>query len=328
MTASRPAPVTRLAHRSFVGALLVLTACGGTADDAADASPAVPSGTELSAVTQGLSTPESVLWSATHRAWFVSNINGNPSMKDDNGFIVRLSADGGVMDTVPFINGADDDITLHAPKGLAIVGDTLWVADIDAVRGFDVGTGTLVASVDLAPMRATFLNDVAAGDDGTVYITDTGIAFDAAGNMTSPGKSRVFALKGRTASEGAVFPEGSAINGITWDASRSAFLVLSFATKSIYAWKPGSAPEVIAEGAGSADGLVMLADGRALYSSWADSSLHALTGTTSTVVRAGFPDPADLGYDPSRGIVAIPLFSANRVEFLDLGAAATPPATP
>lgn len=322
------AHTTRLAHRSFAGALLALTACGGAADDTADdTAGTVPAGTGLAAVTQGLSTPESVLWSATHQAWYVSNINGNPSAKDDNGFIVRLSADGGVMDTVPFINGADDDITLHAPKGLAMTGDTLWVSDIDAVRGFNVSTGTLVASIDLAPMKATFLNDVAAADDGTIYITDTGIAFDAQGNVTNPGKSRIFALKGRTASEAVVFPDGSGVNGISWDSSRGAFLVLSFASKSIYSWKPGSAPEVVAEGAGSADGLVLLADGRAVYTSWADSSLHALSGTASSVLRTGFPDPADIGYDPARNIIAVPLFSASRVEFLDLGAAA-PPATP
>ena len=48
---------------------------------------------------------------------------------------------GESLDSIPFINGADDDITLNAPKGLALQGDTLWVADIDVVRGFDVTTG-------------------------------------------------------------------------------------------------------------------------------------------------------------------------------------------
>jgi sugar lactone lactonase YvrE len=332
MSRPRFAPVTRRTRRAFAGTTLALSAlaaaCGGgaadDADDAADSAgtAAAPgSGTTLAAVSSGLSTPESVLWSAAHSAWYVSNINGNPSAKDDNGFIVRLSADGGVMDSVPFINGADDDITLHAPKGMAIVGDTLWVTDIDAMRGFNVSTGMLVASVDLAPMKATFLNDATAGADGTIYITDTGIAFDAAGNVTNPGKSRVFAIKGRTASEAVVFPDGSGVNGIAWDASRDAFLVLSFASKSIYSWKPGSAPVVVAEGAGGADGLVILADGRAVYSSWTDSSLHALSGTRSSALRTGFPDPADIGYDPARNIIAIPLFSASRLEFLNVPAA-------
>jgi sugar lactone lactonase YvrE len=326
MSSPRFVPVTRRTRRAFAGTTLALSTlavgCGDAADDATDSAAAPGSGTTLAAVSSGLSTPESVLWSATHNAWYVSNINGNPSAKDDNGFIVRLSADGGVMDSVPFINGADDDITLHAPKGMAIVGDTLWVTDIDAMRGFNVSTGTLVASVDLSSMKATFLNDATTGADGAVYITDTGIAFDAAGNVTNPGKSRVFVLNGRIASEAVVFPDGSGVNGIAWDASRGAFLVLSFASKSIYSWKPGSAPTVVAEGAGGADGLVILADGRAVYTSWTDSSLHALSGATSSALRAGFPDPADIGYDPARNIIAIPLFTASRVEFLNVPAAA------
>lgn len=327
MSSSRSgsALVTRTARPAFAGfarfatvATLFVTACGGTGDDADAPGDAVGRGTGLGAVSQGLSTPESVLWDAARSAWYVSNINGNPSAKDDNGYIMRLSADGGVMDTVPFINGADDDITLHAPKGMAVVGDTLWVSDIDAVRGFDVSTGMLVASVDLAPMQATFLNDVATGPDNTLYITDTGIAFDASGNMTMPGKSRVFSVKARAGSEAAVFPAGSGVNGIVWDGGRNAFLVLSFATKDIYSWMPGSAPTVLAQGVGQADGIVMLADGRAVYSSWADSSLHALSGTTSTPLRGGFESPADIGYDPARDVIAVPLFNANRVEFLDV----------
>jgi sugar lactone lactonase YvrE len=323
MSSSRLALVTRITRGAFAfafaGASLALAACGGADDDTSDTA-APGAGTSLAAVSTGLSTPESVLWSATHNAWSVSNINGNPSARDDNGFIVRLSADGGIMDTVPFINGADDDITLHAPKGMAIIGDTLWVTDIDAMRGFNLATGTLVASVDLAPLGATFLNDATAAADGNVYITDTGIAFDAAGNMTTPGKSRVFVLDGRAATEGVVLPAGSGANGIAWDAGRGGFLILSFSTKDIYAWKPGAEAQVIAQGVGGADGLVILADGRAVYSSWADSSLHALSATTSSPLRTGFPDPADIGYDPARNVIAIPLFTANRVEFLNVPA--------
>lgn len=56
-----------------------------------------------------------------------------------------------------------------------IVGDTLWVADIDAMRAFNKRTGAVIATVDLRPRGAVFLNDVAAGPDGALYITDTGL---------------------------------------------------------------------------------------------------------------------------------------------------------
>ena len=65
-------------------------------------------------------------------------------------------------------------MVLHAPRGMYIVGDTLWVADADAVRGFNKRTGEKVANVDFSAFDRGFLNDVAADATGTVYVTDTG----------------------------------------------------------------------------------------------------------------------------------------------------------
>jgi len=314
---TRLAFVTRRHAAAFALSTVALSlpACGGERTAESPRDPNAP----FAVVERGLATPESVLWDATRELWYVSNINGVPVEKDDNGYILRLTAEGAMMDSLPFINGADDDITLHAPKGMALVGDTLWVADIDHVRGFNVVTGLEVAAVDLQGIGATFLNDVAAGADGTLYITDSGIAFDATGNMLHPGASRVFALTGRSAREAVVLPRESAANGIAWDPSRGAWLIVGFNSPSIFAWTPGeSSAAVVGTGPGGGDGLVILADGRALYSSWADSSLTLFENGVSTTLRKGLPNPADLGYDPARGIVAVPLFSSDRVELWDV----------
>src|ERR671925_520262 len=90
-------------------------------------------------------TPESVRFDAAEDVFFVSNINGVPSAKDNNGFITRVRAEGGEIDSLMFIAGGRGGVTLNAPKGLAITGDTLWVADIDAVRAFDKRTGRGIA---------------------------------------------------------------------------------------------------------------------------------------------------------------------------------------
>ena len=309
------APFAAFTTIALLAAVLLIAGCGGAgqsdaevvADTTAEAT--APSGV----VASGLATPESVLWDSTRSIWYISNINGEA--KDDNGYILRVGPDGQAVDSVPFINGADEDITLNSPKGMALVGDTLWVADMDMVRGFNVTTGTAVASVDLSPMQATFLNDVVAGPDGTIYITDSGIAFTATGVVHS-GKSRVFALNGRTATEAVVLPQESAANGIAWDPRRQTFVIVAYNAPQIFSWKPGTdSAEVIGTGPGGADGLLILADGRALYTSWADSSLNVFADGKSTTLRKALPDPADLGYDAVRGIVAVPLFSTNRVEF-------------
>ena len=63
-------------------------------------------------------------------------------------------------------------MTLNAPKGMALRGDTLFVADIDILRMFNRRTGAPLGGVDVAERGATFLNDVAVGPDGSLYITD------------------------------------------------------------------------------------------------------------------------------------------------------------
>lgn len=298
--------VTRAGLAAF--ALSSLSACGGGKAPIADAA--------IAAVTEGLSTPESVLWDATRNVWYVSNINGSPLGKDDNGYILRLSADGAKMDSVPFINGVDADITLNAPKGMALVGDTLWVADIDAVRAFDVNTGNAVTTLELAAQGATFLNDVAAAGDGTVYITDTGISFNSDGSVSHPGKSRVFAISGRNARDAVVLPAESGANGIAFDAANNRWIIVGFNSPNVFAWTAGSdSVTVLGTGPGGGDGVVVLNDGRVLYSSWADSSLTLFVDGVSTKLRGGLPSPADLGYDARRNVVAVPLFQDNRVEF-------------
>jgi hypothetical protein len=138
-----PFTVRSLTRAAFVAfALTALAACAKPEAESGAAAPAARDiNTPLHVASTGLATPESVLWDAARSVWYVSNINGNPPQKDDNGYIVRLGANGETMDSLPFINGTDEDVTLHAPKGMAMRGDTLWVADIDALRGFDLASG-------------------------------------------------------------------------------------------------------------------------------------------------------------------------------------------
>src|SRR5258707_2917915 len=112
----------------------------------AAAPPPAPGATKALTVA-GFSTPESVLHDSTQDIYFVSNINGSPTAKDNNGFISRVRPDGAI-ENLKFIEGGHG-ATLNAPKGLALAGDTLWVADIDAVRAFNARTGAPIDSFKL-----------------------------------------------------------------------------------------------------------------------------------------------------------------------------------
>ena len=290
---------------------VALTACGGGADDAADAPITEP--TQVS-VTEGFATPESVLWDAEQQVWFVSNINGGPTEKDDNGFISRLGADG-TIDSLHWVSGGRDGVTLNAPKGMAIVGDLLWVTDIDALRAFDRRSGALMASMEFGD-QARFLNDIAAAPDGALYITDTGIAIGPEG-MTRPGPDRIFKVVDGMM---AVIAEGAHLegpNGITWDAANTRLIMVPFASTALYTLSPEGRAGSLGTGLGGHDGVEILADGRIIVSSWEGGSVFVvgMDGAENTVLVSGLDAPADIGLDRARNLVAIPLFNENRVEF-------------
>ncbi len=298
--------------------ILLIAACKG-AEKAADTTAVAPdTAPRLVVSVPGFKVPESVRYDEDQDVFFVSNINGNPSMKDGNGFISRVRADG-TVDSLMFIAGGRDGVTLNAPKGLAIVGDTLWVSDIDAARAFNRRTGEPVATVELKRMGATFLNDVVIGPDGSVYITDTGIRFDAKGAMTHPGRDRVYRITGRAAK---VVVEGDSLggpNGIAWDGTKNRFVIAPFNSQWLFSWQTDAVqPAALATGPGGYDGVEVLADGRILVSSWADSSIHEFKGDSRRVVIRGKPAPADFGIDTKRNRIAIPLFNDGTVEIWQL----------
>lgn len=318
-------PAGTLGRLAVVSLGSLAVACGSEKAPPPDSTDAtvlkVPAETTLPAPTDGFKVPESVRYDPALDAYFVSNIDGVPSNKDNNGYIVRLDAANPSAPTV-VVKGGEKGVTLNAPKGMALAGDTLWVADIDAVRAFDKNTGAVLATIDLAPMGATFLNDVAIAPDGVVYVTDTGIHFSDKGEMTHPGKDRIFAIKDGKAT---VALEGDALltrpNGIAWDSAGARFILAPFGGPTISAWTPGEKMvSSVATGPGSFDGVEVLGDGRILVTSWADSSLNVVSNGSLTRLAGGLDAPADIGVDTKRARVAVPLFNLGRVAYVAIPA--------
>jgi sugar lactone lactonase YvrE len=271
----------------------------------------------LVGTTPGLQTPESVRYDSTLDVYFIANINGRPARKDNNGWIGRVTADKPGRATV-FIAGGQDGVFLHAPKGMAIQGDTLWVADIDILRGFDKNTGKFVAAVGFWSKNVAFLNDVVLGGDGALYITDTGIIFDAAGEMKpAPGGPRIYRLAGRAMTEEVKGDLLAGPNGIAYDAANTRFILAPFGGKDVQTWRPGALPERLATGPGMYDG-VEIVDGRIYVSSWADSAVHVVENGTMRQFIRNVAAPADIGVDTKRNVLAVPRFNDGRVDYYKL----------
>ena len=303
--------------RLFAWALVLLSACrSGEARELSHA--------RRAHVIQGFAFPESVRYDPDQDVYFVSNMQGPGSAKDGNGYIARVPA-GDLGKIEIFIRSGVNGATLDAPKGMAIQGDTLWVADIDVMRAFHRRTGAPLGSIDLAPHKAVLLNDVATGPDGSLRVTDTGIAMTSKGVIYNGG-DKIFAIApGRAVS---VMAMGAALgrpNGITWDPQEKRWIVVTFDPfrSEVYALRQGdTARTVLGRGTGKYDGVERLADGRLLVTSWTDSALVVFSGGKSHRMISGLWQPADLGVDTRRNRVAIPVVLQGRVEIWDLPRAA------
>ncbi|SFV28792.1 SMP-30/gluconolactonase/LRE family protein [Thermoflavifilum thermophilum] len=112
----------------------------------------------------GIRTPESALYDPQHQVIYVSNINGDATAKDGNGFISLLDINGHVKQ----LHWTDG---LNAPKGLAFYGNEVYVADIDQLVIINRNTGAIKQKVPVP--GSSFLNDVTVDDHGNVYVSDT-----------------------------------------------------------------------------------------------------------------------------------------------------------
>jgi sugar lactone lactonase YvrE len=272
--------------------------------------PQTPPQPQLIATVSGFETPESVRYDAARDVFYVSNVTGNPQAKDNNGFISRVRADG-TMDSLRFIAGGVNGVTLHSPKGMFLAGDSLWVADIDAVRAFNVTTGAPLFSLDFA--GALLLNDITRAPDGTLYISDTRLVFGDSVMHRSP--DRVYRIGAdRTISVAIEDDTLGWPNGVLWDPDGQRLLVVAVGQKRIFEWKPGdAAPRLIAEGPGGYDGIEPLGAGRFILSAQDDSSISILQNGTVSKLIPNIVSPGDIGWDPARRRVLVPLLAANQV---------------
>ena len=289
--------------------LATLSWAGGALEGAAQA----PQGT-IEVAKAGLMTPESMLHDDRADVYLVSNINGAPSVKDNNGFITRVSPDGKVA-ALKWIEGGQKGVTLHAPKGLALHGDTLFVSDIDCVRRFNRTSGA--ASGEVCIQGATFLNDLGVAPDGTLYVSDTGIRIDASG-MT-PTKTDALYRIGKDQKAVAIVkgPELMNPNGLV--AMNGGAILVPFGSAEV--WHIDSAGAKHPMGrmpAGQLDGVLRLEDGTILASSWEGQAVYRMQAGRTSVVVENVPSPADIGYDAKRKRLLIPVFTEDRLIVMEL----------
>ncbi len=108
--------------------------------------------------------PESVIFDSTNEVLYVSNIVNHPFKKDGSGFISKLSLEGEILE-LKWVE------SLNAPKGLTIVNDKLYIADVDELVEVDIATAKITNKHK--GIGAVCFNDVTHDKYGNVYVGDT-----------------------------------------------------------------------------------------------------------------------------------------------------------
>jgi sugar lactone lactonase YvrE len=255
----------------------------------------------------GFEQPESVLHDVEGDVYLVSNVAGSPFEHDGRGYISRVSPSGELLDKA-WLTGLD------APKGMAIHGDVLAVADLTVVRLFDRRSG---AARSVVPIEgAVFLNDVVAAPDGSFLVSDS--AFRAEGEgIAAAGVDAIY----RVTADGAVsrFADGRDLglpNGLAFLGDE--LLVASFdATKLLRLGGDGARLGEEQLPASQLDGVVVLEDGCVLVASLEVGGVlrgrlgQAFTSFVDTLAM-------DIGYDAKRRRLLMPRMMDGAVRILPL----------
>ncbi|GAB1450374.1 hypothetical protein MASR2M47_04300 [Draconibacterium sp.] len=239
--------------------------------------------------TCDLKTPESVLYDQERDIIYVSNIDGDPSQKDGNGFISILNSDGSVKN-LHWIEKLD------APKGLAIFKGKLYVADIDKLVEIDIEQGKVTAKYD-AP-DAVFLNDVTACMNGMIFVSDTRTAKI---HVLNEGKFTVW-MEGKPL---------ETPNGLM--AEKGKLLV---GDKNIYEVDIKTKEStLLIEDAGGVDGLEKNNDGDFVFSNWPGRIFIHKNGKTIKLLDTTAEElkTADIDYDLKHDLILVPTFFDNRI---------------
>ncbi len=253
--------------------------------------------------TAGFENPESALFHTGSSAIYVSNVAGEATVKDGNGFISKVASDGTVT-ALRWVTGLD------APKGLAIADGKLYAADIDHLAEIDLATGKIIAKY--AARDAKFLNDVAADAAGNVYVSD--MATNTIWRLAE-GKFEVWLQDAKLLNPNGLLIEGDRLIVAAWgpmDNSaatvRGFMLAVSLKDKTI-------TPLGDTAPIGHLDGLEPARDGAYYVTDWMAGKLFRIAADGKATVL--LPDlgqgAADIGIIPDQNLVLIPRMKDNKL---------------
>ena len=248
----------------------------------------------------GLKTPQSFIVDPGLGNYFISNINGNPESRDNNGFIMKLDASGKYLFS---IRGGSPQITLHAPDGLALKGNHIYVTDIDSVRWFDKNNGKPLGHIDLTGIGVKRVRGLTFDDENNLYVSDL-LANTIYKIETGNGhKISIFKKDNRLGNP----------SGMVYDSVHKRLIVVSRATgKILGVGMNGKISSIIQKGFKNLHGIDWDREGDLLVSDESAGKIYKIIKFSRIeVVRENILTPAGISFDYARNIILIPSSKGN-----------------
>ncbi|MDD7346320.1 ATP-binding protein [Helicobacter sp.] len=256
----------------------------------------------------GFSHPESVF--VNKDEVYVSNIGEKlePMAKDNDGFISKLDKNGNVVELKWIAN-------LNAPKGMNVINNTLYIVDIDTLKGFDLKSKKEVLNIPVD--GAVFLNDIVVLDNNTLLVSDTGTGIIHQFNLAKKQYQTFAKLDSQYAGPNGLLldPKKKALIVVGYDpAGKQQGSVVSIDLKS-------KKVRAITKPLGALDGVAVAKNGDLLVSDWGTDLQGVIyridsKGQVSTIKIESMGGPADMYSDEVS--LWIPRMVDKKVSKIDL----------
>lgn len=233
-----------------------------------------------------LAIPESVL--PDKDVLYVSLIDGGAWARDGQGGVGKVGTDGKIIND-KWITG------LNAPKGMAKIGNLLYVADLDEVVVINIKSGKIDNKIKIT--GAENLNDVTADSKGAIYVSDSkhGTVYKIEKGAATLYLENLRGVNGLKAAGNKLF----ILTGKT--------MFVANAEKQLTEITP-------LENGG--DGIELVGNGDFLVTAWSGYFYYVKADGTKQLLldtHTNKNKTADIGYDPVKKIVYVPTFLGKSV---------------
>lgn len=255
----------------------------------------------------GLKTPESVVQAKDGRI-FISEIA--EFGKDGDGQITLIDTSGKAS---VFAQGLDD------PKGLAMIGENLFVADKNKIIKITPdGTPSVFVATAAFPVAPQFFNDLEADPQGNLYVSDSG-------DIMGTGKGGIIYKidangQVKLLIDGKQDARVMAPNGLLADDTGDVLIYVDFTSGVLYTFNQKTqALTDIAEGFGGGDGVVHHSNGTMYVSDWKNGKVFSInTKGDVTLLKEGYQSAADIAITKDEAYLMVPDMKAGELDFIPL----------